>query len=521
MESPLPPDRPVLESDRAESSVRSRAIIVVAVAAFSTSIALCVPSCYESFWLDELHSAWTVAGDLGDVVPRARLGHQSPFYFVGLWFWKQAFGESELALRISSVLAVATSCLVLTIGVARWTRSIVAGGTAGMVLAIESNSLFFATELRPYAFVILFTSLATSFLLRLLTVCSRHDHRFTWSGLILTILLATLCQPTAIGILGFFPAVLLTVWFIRDRGQLFKFSPLDGLLVLATMLVGFSLWSVTLGESWAQRMQWASFAKATRVSEIWQVWDWTWLLLVPLGFLMVAAILATIRRQSIRELSSGTLALAAIAVAGTILFWTVSRLEWVPVWHRRYFIAVLPLLACVIGGCVGALSKAVPAGIPSMVAGLLSAAVIVIGLADQQGLLVRLSDYPVALVTRGEDWRGAVDWVRSNAHPSDEVFLHSGMIEAPMAIADPLLKQLSPTQIEYLQFPTRGPYDLGRTVSVGRLDFALHTKSGVQRTFLISRGILNPSHFPAGWQMMRFGNVTVAFHDPANVNHDI
>ena len=79
------------------------------LAVFCTAIILRVPSCYESFWIDELHSAWVVWDSLGDVTPRAKLGHQSPFYFVGLWFWKQIVGGGEVALRLSSILAVALS----------------------------------------------------------------------------------------------------------------------------------------------------------------------------------------------------------------------------------------------------------------------------------------------------------------------------------------------------------------------------------------------------------------------------
>ena len=40
-----------------------------------------------------------VFGATGEVLPRAKIGHQSPFYFIGIWFWKQIVGDSEFALR--------------------------------------------------------------------------------------------------------------------------------------------------------------------------------------------------------------------------------------------------------------------------------------------------------------------------------------------------------------------------------------------------------------------------------------
>ena len=111
------------------------------------AIAIRVPSCYESFWLDELHSAWCVWDSFGEVFPRADIGHQTPFYFAGLWVWKQLVGTSEVALRFSSVMAVAASCAVLVWGVSRWSKSVAAGTATGLVMALETNSLFFGTEL--------------------------------------------------------------------------------------------------------------------------------------------------------------------------------------------------------------------------------------------------------------------------------------------------------------------------------------------------------------------------------------
>ena len=145
-----------------------RAVLIAATAVFAIAIALRMPSCYESFWLDELHSAWTVWDDLSAVTSRAEAGHQSPLYYQGLWLWKQLAGSSELGMRLSSVLATALSCVVLTIGVARWSGVLSAGITAGMVLAIERNAIFFGTEIRPYAWILLLASIAQVCLLNLL-----------------------------------------------------------------------------------------------------------------------------------------------------------------------------------------------------------------------------------------------------------------------------------------------------------------------------------------------------------------
>lgn len=502
-----------------ETAPTRRSIVIASIVVFAIAVTVRVPSCYESFWVDELHSAWCVWDSLSDVFPRASVGHQSPFYFFGLWFWKQAVGESEVALRMSSVLAVAASCVVLTAGVGRWTRSLVAGATAGLVMAMESNTLFFGTELRPYAFVILFSSIALVCFLRLVVVASRHEDRRAWVGLVVAILLAVLCQPTAIGVLAWLPLVLFGVWLIRDRRQFLNFSLSDSFLMLSTAAVGFALWRVTLGETWHQRANWASFATATSVDQIWQVWDWTWLLLVPLATLIASALAARLRKTSlsIREVSLASLLLALIAVLATSLYWTLSRADWIPVWHRRYFIAALPVFACVVGGAAGMVDIALR---PSRMGGLAAwVFAIVLGLypAYQQSMFSRLWDYPVALVTRGENWRDAVTWVRLNSESKDLVFLDAGLVEANTWLWRSPIVPLTPNQRKYLVFPANGPYDVGTDLEpldssrLAKPWSVVDTKSRARRVIIITRRAAHQvrGSMPVGSLVLGFGNVSV------------
>ena len=80
-------------------------LIVVVTAAFR------LPSCRESFWLDELHSAWAVSDAFSEVAPRAAIGNQTTGYFHLLWFWSAIVGSGELPMRLSSVIA---SCVRAT-----------------------------------------------------------------------------------------------------------------------------------------------------------------------------------------------------------------------------------------------------------------------------------------------------------------------------------------------------------------------------------------------------------------------
>jgi hypothetical protein len=450
------------------------------------------------------------------------MGHQSPFYFVGLWFWKQIVGGTELALRMSSVLAVAAACVVLVFGVAKWAGSVVAGATAGLVLAVESNSLFFGTELRPYAFVIFFSSVALLCFLRLVALDSRHKDRPAWMGLIAAILLAMLCQPTAIGVLAWLPLVLCSVWLVRDRRELWKINLSDGLLLLGASAVGFALWRMTLGETWQQRSSWSSFAAATRVRQIWEVWDWSWLLGLPLVVFALGMLAATVRGRSfsLRQVPFATLLLALIAVAATSLFWIVSRADWIPVWHRRYFISILPIFACVAGGAMGVVEVA---SLPSRKAGTVAAFALVLTLLYQQGTLVRLRQYPVALVTRGEDWRSAIQWVRSNSHERDLFFLDAGLIEANTWLrrsrkATPKTPTPTLKQLEYLVFAVHGPYPAGRDavpIDASGLPpewrVVANVSSRSRRVFILTRRPANRvgMPLPPGSEIVGFGNLSV------------
>lgn len=440
--------------DVAEPSRRS--IIVGSIVVAWLAIALRVPSCYESFWLDELHSAWCVWGSIGEVLPRAQIGHQSPIYFYGLWCWKQIAGESELLLRLSSVLAVAASCAVLIASVSRWTKSISAGVASGLVIAIESNAIFFGTELRPYAFVLLIGSIATASFLQLTSTASRQAQPKRWSLLIITLLLSAIFQPTSLGVLFFLPAMLCGLWIVRDRRSFLKIGRLDLGLGLMAVVVGTWLWTAALGDAWQQRSNWASFAEAARIGQIWELWPWDWLLFVPIGFAIASAAVArSISQRDSRDLFATLIALAVAAVAATSLYWIVTRMEWVPLWHRRYMIAVLPLCACVAGGSVGYVESLFAPRPARNLLSLACAALLALGLAHQQGTLQRLPDYPVALAVRGEDWRAANAWVRANAQTTDQVYLDAGLVEANAWLDRPSVRQL-----EYLVYAVKGPYDI-------------------------------------------------------------
>jgi hypothetical protein len=155
-----------------------------------------------------------------------------------------------------------------------------------------------------------------------------------------------------------------------------------------------------------------------------------------------------------------------------------------------------------------------------------------------------LARYPVTLAVRGEDWRGAVDWVRDQAESDDRIYLESGLIESRAWDLTPSSSDIgeffgfdesdrphgfhrSPStqtraQMEFLCYPVRGPYRLSRFELVNAdLDLPLNVLYDVRRQiFLIVRRKASQIEINAtkwGWvhgnrmpsDLKSFGGVTV------------
>jgi len=67
----------------------------------------------RSLWLDEFGTLWVVESGLHETFRRAlTFQGQSPFYYAIAWFSIHSFGESELALRLPSVVASAATAAI-------------------------------------------------------------------------------------------------------------------------------------------------------------------------------------------------------------------------------------------------------------------------------------------------------------------------------------------------------------------------------------------------------------------------
>lgn len=457
----------------------SRGLLALAAAVLTLAVATRAPVIGESFWVDELHSAWTVSGTLGEVRQRAAQGNQTPLYYWGLWCWRQGVGEGELAMRMSSVIASALACAVVAVGVAKLGGGVLGGAAAGVFLAIESNSIFFGTELRVFATVMLLAAI----------VCwswsevRRGNGRVAGPVMMLAIWLAALIQPMSLGVL---------VWPVIGEGtkraltlsreRRARIAPRTALLgLVAALLLGWLAWDLAgrvWWVAWQHRDQWQAVGAVRSGQQLLRIWPWGWILVAP-----VAAAWACERFVGLGKMPAATTAFdagdgtgyfgtsragvrlwgppAAVAVGATLFYWSVSASGLAAIFHRRYLIAALPLLAWAGGAAVGqvgfSLAKLWRLG-DRDVAGRRFSAVVIGGLwmwALVAAWPLLQHGIPLSTRLRGEDWRGVATHVRAHAEPDAVIWLSPGLIETERCLASG-----RPEDLAYLAYPLRGPYRL-------------------------------------------------------------
>jgi mannosyltransferase len=218
--------------------------------ALLTLLAGCYAVTRPVLWRDEL-SSWSYASR---PVPEliAILHHNDASqlgYYLLLHYWMAAFGESVLAMRMLSVLAMTAAAACLTLA-GRRLAGARAGLLAGVVFALVPSVSRFAQEVRFYALEVLVATVATLLLLRALDRPSWP--RWVWYAACVAVLgyvdLVALCL-----LVGHLVGVVLQWWQHRDA-RLFWFAPAAAAGVAACLplaLVGLGQAGIQVG--WLSR----------------------------------------------------------------------------------------------------------------------------------------------------------------------------------------------------------------------------------------------------------------------------
>ncbi|CAN0435674.1 unnamed protein product, partial [Hapterophycus canaliculatus] len=257
--------------------------VVFAACLVVIAFALRWPSCGESFWLDELHTAWCTFGTLDQVSHRASIGNQQPLYFWGLWIWQRVapaalidFYGIEAWLRLTSVVASAASAGIVYAIVRHATQSHLGGIAAGVAMALESSSIFYGTELRPYAWIVLFSAIAIG----LAALPCRRSTRWCLHAIIL---LSTVTHLTSlIGLAPLIGMIMVMDWW-QEKPKPQRWSNWYSChlipLVIWASFVGLTVLNHT--DLWGVRERWSVFASPNSLWQIWQLWPWWSLVIFP------------------------------------------------------------------------------------------------------------------------------------------------------------------------------------------------------------------------------------------------
>ncbi len=465
---------------------------LVAAGVFVFAVCIRLPACWESFWLDELHSAWSVWGSLSEVSSRAAAGNQTAIYFWLLWLWKQVTSDSELALRLPNVLATSLAAAIITIGIQRTRGSLLAGAVAGLVMALEPSAIFFGTELRPFAMVILLGAVACY----LTTLPIKKNDRALFL-ITCVYILAGAFQPTSLGVIGWLLAtrfgcrlvylgksktgttlpVWTSLWTINKR-RLAIISPL-------VVLCGWATAGV-IGNAWRHRVQWSSMGRADSLIQIWQAWPWLSLVVLPILTVLAIGLIGRATQDKGPQQTLPWWFMSVIAAAVVVTFWITSAVGIAPVFHRRYFVGSLPILIWGFGdtlsqalysiGLHRSFDSTTRSSEPTNTTRQL------VTVRDTEPLLNASRWYDVVcrspkrlvailliagtLITwrssfqgirRGEGWREAVEYLQQRHQRTTNVALSPGLIETARLLSDHNTEPAAAAQ-RYLAFPLSGPY---------------------------------------------------------------
>ncbi|MEJ3750193.1 glycosyltransferase family 39 protein [Actinomycetes bacterium KLBMP 9797] len=236
-------------------------------------------------------------------------------YYVIVRAWVTVFGDSDLALRAPSAIAMAATAAIVAI-TAKRIGSTRAGLVAGLIFAILPTTSRFGQEARPYAMATLAAAVATLLLVRML-------ERFT-----LGIALAYVAALTALGYLHLVAMLILAahglaVLLVKPK-LLWRWTPtVFGALVLIAPLV------LVGRQQQGNQIDWIPFADLNQLEAFPN--DFFGSALVG-GAVMVLGASAVSRTR-------GPLVAASLAVLPTALLFALGT--FAHLWQQRYVLFTL------------------------------------------------------------------------------------------------------------------------------------------------------------------------------------
>jgi mannosyltransferase len=380
-----------------------------------------------SLWTDELGTWWVISGNARDAVTRAQaVQGQSPFYYLIAWAARHLVGQSEVGLRLPSLVFSFIAAFIV-FRIAKRLVDIEAARISVIAFVVWPSIAFAASDARPYALATLCVVASMWALIVWL-----DSGRVRW-GLVYVVVGASTSIVHPLFGLVVLPQVIYGI--ARLRAGSTSIRPRD--LVLA--VTGIAILTIPVGLEvlalWRRQQDWSIPGDVTVA--------WVVLILVPpaligaaiLGGLLSAPSLRIEPRVVAMPRSSVILLVGwfIIPVAVLVLLAVVSSIKLL---EARYLLAAAPAAAILAAVAIRSLEPARARRIVVLV-------------------FVILSIMDLASPVKSGDFRAAAASVRSVANDHSVIFVRSGFQESlqPGWYGDPTRSGLLTAATDYYPVP--------------------------------------------------------------------
>lgn len=304
----------------------------------------------KNIWWDEGWSVWLARQDLGSIAATTAADEHPPLHYWFLHFWNGWAGETEFAVRFSSVIfAVLAVTLTYRLGRELWGRPW--GLVAALLLAISRFHIWWSQEIKMYASAVFVALLSLYFFTRLL----REPKARFWMGYVLANLAGLYLVYLHVFVLVIINLVFVVLWLRRWSGQP---SWLAWLKANGMIALGFLPWLIyfeSRARTWERLppLDLAQFVKLYLASlPLGLVFNVDQVLPMALPFAPLAALglVAAWGEWRKRQSPFGMVALMAL-VGFPVIIYVMSLLDRMPYHPKmagRYFIIFLPVYVLVL-----------------------------------------------------------------------------------------------------------------------------------------------------------------------------
>ena len=416
-----------------DTSRNTALVVLVGLILAGLALRLAVP---RGIWLDEAISIHQARLSLHGLFRNLYYGdRQPPLYHLTLWVTIRAFGDSEFAVRLPSLIAGTLVIPVLyELGRELYDRR--TGLIAAAFAAVSPLLIWYSQEVRMYEFVALFGLLALLTQLRVI----RNGTMLNWAAYILATAALLWTHYFGLLLIGVQQLVFVGVLIHRKRSGEpvkplalgFAYSAAVLVMQLVPLLVfahhQYQVTSAAAGSP-SGTYDYLSFYSVL-ANMAWTLWgyqpDATTVLLAAMWPLFLLASLVLLGRSGSRQ----TMSLAVGAIALVVLLIAVSAFDR-SFFEVRNFLILVPLVLLLIARLVTGWIRQPRAQL--LVAGGVALTMLV-GLADQQ-----LNKANPRLF----DFRGAIEDIKANAGPNSLILFEPSDMRYVLEYYAPNLRRQS------------------------------------------------------------------------------